>query len=335
MKPSINHFKYSVVFLNKCPGDVFYDAEEEHPKSSIIHKDDFFSGGISPRPYTPTLKSRRMNRSFSGCLEVDFCNRKQLKTEDPTNSPETAVDSFKDVFISFRFDDHDLPSALKQIMISNLRLLTLLEAGLPSWAIFLQSYPVLCHLYRPWMCPLARALYVIISTVTVVIGFYDLYKNVPILKATASHLFGPLFDWIETWEMVSRIKYLGTMLFLHNCKKAVKCFVMISRIMRSFFCVLTQPFARPLLEIYGCLLPVWSELSRIGSSAFSVVFMGIGAICSLVADMVLILLQPLWLLLQLIWTIGTLKKSFFAVFYCQIMSTFPSILENKSIFGLS
>ncbi|KAC9767784.1 hypothetical protein E3N88_45284 [Mikania micrantha] len=59
------------------------------------------------------------------------------------------------------------------------------------------------------------------------IGFYDLYKNIPVLKATASRLFGPLFDWIETWEMVSRIKYLGTMLFLHNAEKAIMWLLML------------------------------------------------------------------------------------------------------------
>ncbi|XP_052627383.1 uncharacterized protein LOC128133908 [Lactuca sativa] len=116
-----------------------------------------------------------------------------------TDCDETAEPSeSRDVLLLFKFNNHDLPFELKEIIVSDLRLLTLLEAGLPSWVIFSQSYPVFCHSYRPWMCPLARALYVIISIVTVVIGFYDLYKNVPVLKATASRLCGPLFDWIET-----------------------------------------------------------------------------------------------------------------------------------------
>ncbi|KAL8189194.1 hypothetical protein R6Q57_028760 [Mikania cordata] len=92
---------------------------------------------------------------------------------------------------------------------------------------------VFCHIYRPWMCPLARVLYLAVSIVTVVIGFYDLYKNIPLLKATAARLCGPLFGWIETWEMASRIKYLGTMLFLHNSERAFKWFLTMSQTMRS------------------------------------------------------------------------------------------------------
>lgn len=71
------------------------------------------------------------------------------------------------------------------------------------------------------MPPLFRIFYTLISLITVIIGFYDLYKNVyvPLLKATASRLCGPLFKWIEAWDRISRIRYLGTMAFLRNLEK--------------------------------------------------------------------------------------------------------------------
>ncbi|KAK6142439.1 hypothetical protein DH2020_022787 [Rehmannia glutinosa] len=194
---------------------------------------------------------------------------------------------YRDVLILFRFDDRDLPFKLKDIIMSDLRLLTLLEAGLPSWVIFLQSYPVFCHLYRPWMCPLARALYVLISIVTVLIGFYDLYKNVPLLKATASSLFGPLFDWIETLEMISRIKYLGTMLFLHNFQKAIKWFLMVTRTIRSCLSFVIDPMSGPFAEFLEFFLPLWNVSIQLAEGSFHLV----AYLCAFIYDMV----GDLWL----------------------------------------
>ncbi|ONI18350.1 hypothetical protein PRUPE_3G210900 [Prunus persica] len=224
-------------------------------------------------------------------------------TSDSVDAVEAT--QYRDVLILFRFNDRDLPFKLREIIMSDLRLLTLLEAGLPSWVIFLQSYPGFCHIYRPWMCPLARALYVLISVVTVLIGFYDLYKNVPVLKVTASRLCGPLFDWIETWSMISRIKYLGTMLFLHNSQKAVQWFLTIRSTTRSFISVLAQPLAEPLLECFGFLIPVWNVLIEVIESLCSIIWILVGSSCSLVGNLVQILLVPIWFLLSAIWSIGT------------------------------
>ncbi|KAJ6710751.1 hypothetical protein OIU74_011583 [Salix koriyanagi] len=112
-------------------------------------------------------------------------------------------------------------------------------------------------------------LYVLISVITVLIGFFDLYKNVPVLKATASSLFGPLFDWIETWEMVSRIKYLGTMLFLHNFEKAATWFLMVTHSTRSCLSVFTQTLVEPLAEILGFFLPLWDIFIEVIESLYS------------------------------------------------------------------
>ncbi|XP_026392765.1 uncharacterized protein LOC113288040 isoform X2 [Papaver somniferum] len=209
---------------------------------------------------------------------------------------------YKDVLILFRFNDRDLPFKLRDIIMHNLRLLTLLEAGLPSWVIFLQSYPLFCHLYRPWMCPLVRTLYVLISIVTVMIGFYDLYKNVPVLKATASRLCGPLFDWIETWEMISRIKYLGTMLFLHNFEIAVKWFLIFTRAIRSFISVLTQPMAGPVLEILDIFFPFWNTFMQTGEGIYSVIWLAIDSSYSLIVNLLEVVFMPMWSILSIIWS---------------------------------
>ncbi|CAK7349033.1 unnamed protein product [Dovyalis caffra] len=270
---------------------------------------------ITSEPHTPPptgpYKRRRVIKSIGTGVEVDcYAEETQGGNEDLSGSSETdasdcenAVEAkqYRDVLILFRFNDHDLPFKLRQVVMSDLRLLTLLEAGLPSWVVFLQSYPGFCHLYRPWMCPLARALYMLISIVTVLIGFYDLYKNVPVLKATASSLFGPFFDWIETWEMVSRIKYLGTMLFLHNFEKAVTWFLMVTRTTRSFLSVFTRPLVEPLAEFLGFLLPAWNMLIEVVKSLYSIVWVVIESTCSALGDLLEIFAWPIWF----IWSIAT------------------------------
>ncbi|KAH9605272.1 hypothetical protein KSS87_017794 [Heliosperma pusillum] len=295
----------------------FYDAAGENDSSfgapidlSVSPKavEDDLSIFRTPPPPNLPYKRRKVTRSDSSRTEFGTFS------ETPKTPPKGTVDPFnhshainiestayKDVLLLFRFNDRDLPYKLRDIVMSDLRLLTLLESGLPSWVIFLQSYPVFCHFYRPWMCPLARALYVVISVATVVIGFYDLYKNVPLLKATASRLFGPLFDWIETWEMVSRVKYLGTMLFLHNFEKAVKWILMITRTTKSFFSVLAQPILEPLTEFSNFFGPFWTLFIQMAENSFSVIWIMLGSTCSFLGNMIEIVLLPIWWILSIIW----------------------------------
>ncbi|KAG4191298.1 hypothetical protein ERO13_A07G082500v2 [Gossypium hirsutum] len=311
------------VYLDSTTGEVFHDTEEDFDEDNDdgnIYEDSFsteenflydHSGTSDLRVYPTTgdcetfepqtpigpYKRKNVTKATSTGVEVDLhCEETQRQAENSSdNSTENAVEAteYRDVLLLFRFDDRDLPFKLQQIITPDLRLLRLLEAGLPSWVLFLQSYPGFCHIYRPWMCPLARALYVLISVITVVIGFYDLYKNVPVLKATAARLCGPLFDWIETWEMVSRIKYLGTMLFLHNCQKAVRLFLTFTRATRSFFSFLCLPLAEPFMDFLDFLLPIWNLFSEVVESFFSVIWIVICALYSLVEDLIEIVLMPI------------------------------------------
>ncbi|XP_019054861.1 PREDICTED: uncharacterized protein LOC104606496 isoform X3 [Nelumbo nucifera] len=270
-------------------------------------------------PATMPCKRRNMTKYVSSGYEgnrfskkthgeiVDSPIQSETSTSTSSNDSENTVEAseYRDVLILFRFNDHDLPFKLREIIMPDVRLLTLLEYGLPAWVIFLQSYPVICHLYRPWMCPLARALYVLISVVTVLVGFFDLYKNVPILKATAAHLCGPLFDWIENWEMISRIKYLGTILFLHNFEKAVRWFLMVTRFVRSFLSILMWPI-QPLLELLDFCFPLWDICFDSIGTFCSVIWITIGSSCSIVVDLLEVLFSPLWFIISVIWSIGSL-----------------------------
>ena len=58
------------------------------------------------------------------------------------------------------------------------RLLKLYESGLPAWAIYAPQYGMW---YRPWMRSITHMLFILVSAFSLVMGFYDLYKNVPYL----------------------------------------------------------------------------------------------------------------------------------------------------------
>ncbi|CAA3017396.1 uncharacterized protein LOC111396826 [Olea europaea var. sylvestris] len=352
-------------YLDATTGEGFHDAQENFPRTGNIEGDsiicdDLLAGSEYPcclsssfRVYPATIENgtsrlhtpppphgpyKRRRMSVNGDVEGDTYSEEAdpETTALPINSQASHASDcvnlvkathYRDVLISFRFSDPNLPFKLKEIIMSDLRLLTLLESGLPSWVIFLQSYPGFCHIYRPWMCPLARALYVIISIVTVLIGFYDLYKNIPVLTATASHLFGPLFDWIESWEMISRIEYLGTMLFLQNFQKAFKWFIMITRPIRSFLSILTQPMAGLFVEFLDFFLPFWNMCIQFLEGFFTVIWMMVESSCTLVGELVEILLLPLWYIMSFMWNVVT--SLMFPIFWILV-----EILYAPMRFGL-
>lgn len=332
-------------FNNISPkGDVFYDAPNDFitPEwdSESVQSDGYDSGDVRcarvlsnftsssyiPPPRSGPYKRRKIIRSDAGSSmseesysEIVTSPRYSSYTsssccsDNDTGKPLFEPSSYKDVLILFRFSDHDLPFRLKEVILSDVRLLTLLEYGLPSWVIFFQSYPVFCKIYRPWMCPLARALYVVMSLITVLIGFYDLYKNVPMLKATASRLFGPLFDWIETWEMISRLKYLGTMLFLHNFQQAFTWSLKIVRATKSVLSILTKPIMGPILEVLEFTLPLWNLCAETVDYLSSAIMIAMETSCSAVINTMQMVMWPFWLVLSTVLNIA--NSVLFPVFW--------------------
>lgn len=213
-------------------------------------------------------------------------------------------ETYRDVLIVFRFKDPMLPFELQKIVTAESGLLKMLESGLPSWVIFLQSYPIFCQLYRPWMRPLCGTIYFIVSIVTVLIGFYDLYKNVPILKATAARLCGPLFEWIEAWEMISRLKYLGTMLVLQNFEKAFRWLFITVRAGRQLCLVLMRPFVEPLALLVDVVLPAWVMLLEILLGCWNLVSMTLSSVFFTFGSLLSFIVWPFCVLLSSVWNLG-------------------------------
>ncbi|XP_068659833.1 uncharacterized protein [Aristolochia californica] len=261
-------------------------------------------------------------------IDRELHNQEKVSVNLVDAKEESCVSStqYKDTLLLFRFSNGHLPFKLKKIITSDMRLLTLLESGLPSWVIFFQSYPIFCHLYRPWMRPLARTLYFLISLITVMIGFYDLYKNVPLLKATASGLMGPLFDWIEAWEMISRIRYLGTMLFLQNLEKAVRWMMKVIRVMQP----ITKPLKEPLMEAFDLMLPAWNFFAETGELYLSTIWITIeSSYCSII-DFFEVLFSPFGLIYEYMWITATTVSPLLYYIYTILLAPFQLTLAFAS-----
>ncbi|KAH9314174.1 hypothetical protein KI387_022801, partial [Taxus chinensis] len=278
--------------------DAYSKRSKAQRSRKSVSENSFFGprNSLGSRIMEEPLMDRKHLRGFSKNDKISSGTYAQSDLE--------AV-NYKDVLLIFRFSDAWLPFELKQIITSDLRLLRLLESGLPSWVIFFQSYPIFCQLYCPWMRPLARTLYILISVVTVLIGFYDLYKNVPVLKATAARICGPLFDWIEAWEMISRLKYLGTMLFLQNFEKAFKWSLTIIRTVRQLVSLLTRPMVEPLAQLGEFILPLWSICVETTWDCRNAVWIITSSIFSGAASLVQILIWPLVIVLSTVWGVVT------------------------------
>lgn len=283
---------------NKGPSQVYSMGSEAQRERRSISENVLLGLRISP----PS------NNMAEGCSESE-CLRgvpgnDEISAGRTVQSASEIVD-YKDVLIIFKFNDAWLPFELKKVITSDLRLLRFLESGLPSWVIFLQSYPIFCQMYCPWMRPLARTLYILISITTVLIGFYDLYKNVPVLKATAARIFGPLFDWIEAWEMISRLKYLGTMLFLQNFEKAFEWSLTFIRAAKQLASLLAKPMFEPLVELGEYILPLWDLCLDKAEDCVNMIWVVTSSTFSCVVYLLQILIWPFLILFSFLWSLVT------------------------------
>ncbi|XBJ21439.1 hypothetical protein VPH35_012085 [Triticum aestivum] len=325
-------------------------GEEEHARDDVMMMAASSSGDERCTPRAATLRRRMSWRSRArrkNLQQQKYTDRQDQEEEEKEGEDEglrvpmhmhmhmhMQQYRYNDTLLLFRSRDAALPFKLRQIITSDIRLLTLLESGLPSWVIFLQSYPVLCHMYRPWMRPLARSLYVLASLVTVIIGFYDLYKNVPLLKSAAARICGPLFEWIETWDMVTRIQYLGTILFLRNLRKFMQGLLTLLQAARALLRVMLAPLADlglcQLLATLGVLAShAWGlvvDLAEVVWAPFDVVLDCVARVVSSLWPVLKVVVLPARFVVAVAACAGSVLSNSYN-FFKDIWETLSSIFE--------
>ena len=172
---------------------------------------------------TPTLPAVRTPRNRPGLVTNGSTGTPVFDTpkagafagtigDKSNNRPAETVFTHKTLVVHFA--DPLLPDALRRRVQSSpgLGLLRLYETGLPPWALFLPQYG---FYYRPWLRTLARALFVLVSVLSMTAGFYDLYKHVPGLDAVFTRFWKPLGDFLER-HAAARLSILASYLFTQS-----------------------------------------------------------------------------------------------------------------------
>jgi hypothetical protein len=125
-----------------------------------------------------------------------------------------AVYKYRTIII--HFNSPQVPDILRPIISQDERLLKLYESGIPAWAIFLPSYGLW---YRPWLRYLTWILFYAFSIVSLLAGFFELYKSVPgfqtLMRSLAASLWLPpssLLEWLEAHTQI-RLSLLLTYMF--------------------------------------------------------------------------------------------------------------------------
>jgi hypothetical protein len=137
---------------------------------------------------------------------------------------------------------------------SQKRLLSLCEAGMPSWTIFFSRWGLP---YRRWFRLLAVTLLNIWPLIALCVGAYDLYKHMPHLRNFMAHWFAPLNEWINENFALSISIYITYMMSVsltvfQSLHSLVKTFT-------NFMTVIISPFA-PLFATVKMIYPALSYL---------------------------------------------------------------------------
>lgn len=219
---------------------------------------------------------------------------------------------FSDFTIVAYFEDPIFPFFIKNLLKlpKNKFLLTKYERGIPSWAQFLPSYGLP---YRPWMRKVMAVIIFCFSFITMMLGFYDVYKNIPQLREVFSCVLGKFFQTFEDAVLIRLSVLLGYVIGTSQLFKSlilgIITFIpfmsdLLIGIGEQFQYLLSLVFSvKNLIKwVYGvfCLFggSVWATISLMFHSLylddfFSLIYYGLISQLVLVLSMVLYLLKEL------------------------------------------
>eukprot|EP00929_Paragymnodinium_shiwhaense_P039716 TRINITY_DN20834_c0_g1_i1.p1 TRINITY_DN20834_c0_g1~~TRINITY_DN20834_c0_g1_i1.p1 ORF type:complete len:1165 (+),score=173.48 TRINITY_DN20834_c0_g1_i1:198-3692(+) len=176
--------------------------EDEAEEGALTEPDDVppLPGGLSElEADTPDITSRPSRASLEDIDEADV---------------EEVITGLT---VQFRFDDPFLPYVLREVIhdVDHPNLLRLYEAGIPAWAIFLPTYT---SFYRRWMRIVVAALILLVSCVSLFLGFYDLYTRIPAVRDLMRKMMSPLSSRLASFDdmVAARLTVLVGWLLPYN-----------------------------------------------------------------------------------------------------------------------
>lgn len=183
--------------------------------------------------------------------------------------------------MNFRFDDPFLPYVLREVIHDpeHHRLLRLVEAGIPAWAIVL---PKFSGLYHRSMRHFLAAAVVIMSCLSMLLGFYDLYKRIPLVRSLLKQTLGPLSSKLEELVVAPRRAVSGPKWLEHHGKpwKTIENHTSSCgfQVRLSFLLTWILPYNTILRRTWHGLQMLWDCVKSLGASATSPKSQGISKI---------------------------------------------------------
>ena len=124
---------------------------------------------------------------------------------DLAKATDVVKECYENQILKFRYTEPLIHPLLKHFVRNNEQLIPLVEDGLPSWALFLAGYGLY---YRKWMRRTMDSMLWIASVGMMVLAFYDLFQNVPMVRHYAKQLFGRWFGWLDSLMSAFRLIFL-------------------------------------------------------------------------------------------------------------------------------
>mmetsp|Transcript_14389 Transcript_14389/g.26941 ORF Transcript_14389/g.26941 Transcript_14389/m.26941 type:complete len:552 (-) Transcript_14389:63-1718(-) len=225
-------------------------------------------GPVSPRRLDMDLAAERSRRQVhDGNGGTGSC------TQPPE---ESVMEVLHNRTVNFRFDDPFLPYVLREVIHDpeHTNLLRLCEAGIPAWAIVLPKY---IGWYHRFMRHFVAVVAVVISCLSMLLGFYDLYKRIPLVRSLLKQSLGPLSQQLEELVVVRLSVLLGWMLpysiILRRARDGIQ---FLCSGLGSLFAAVASPLATaasaPFAAVLGawrCLVQICCTVGRLGASLSS------------------------------------------------------------------
>ena len=161
---------------------------------------------------------------------------------------------------------------------SQQRLLSLYEAGIPSWAVFFSRYGLP---YRRWFRIIAVTVLNVWPFIALIVGLYDLYKHMPYLREWME----PFTEWMEnhfTLRVSVMVAYVFT-LMLQALDSVVKIVKSIAAVVGFMFSPL-YPLWQLVLLLRGPLMGALTLLITVGTP-FVILLKSIGTMLTAVVTM--------------------------------------------------
>ena len=139
--------------------------------------DGFAETSDAPSPSTPPRRdgadARRSARHEASRSSEDESPAPSADRGGARETRRSGATTFRHQTVFACFDDPRLPDALRAVVTSERRLLTLVEDGIPVWATAMASCGVY---YRPWLRIAARAAFVAVALVSAWVGARDAFR---------------------------------------------------------------------------------------------------------------------------------------------------------------